>query len=183
MTVAQVKRDYGIRPVFIEQIEETLDQTAMPLYALVSGSYKHLSKWIISIEQATGSNSVDAYLKTDNPSGFHSTSETVKALFGKIKNFAYDDAIYLPVTITLDDNNYNNIKFSIRPTGEFFVGSYSRYSGVTSDSESKGGTAANSIIRSNPTVSAKLMQDVQSSIEDSDVNRKKNVSIEFKNNS
>jgi hypothetical protein len=162
LTVGKAKEKLKFPGTFFDNIEQSFENTLMPLYALSHPANSDLSgNWKIVVDKATGRNSMDSYIKTG---GTGRSANVINQLFGNIKGLEYGEAFYLPVRITLDNNDYNSIEFNVTPTGDFFVGERHRFKDEMEVSNSKGGSKINDLIKRNPDVSQKLLDSVREAL-------------------
>ena len=121
MTVGAAKKKFNLPGRFIDEIETQFTNTLMPLYALSLGNYSYVNdNWKIQVDRVRSKNAIDAHL-TFSPGFRKSYADPVfQQLFGEEP--AFGEHLYLPVTITLTNNEYNSMKFTIEKTGDFFVG-------------------------------------------------------------
>lgn len=179
MTVAQVKERTDLGKMLIGNYDDTFSNTLFPLFVIVQSENSKLANdWAITFDRNAESqrkNAITAYITSYGPDEGRRTSDTVRDILKDVTGYAVADKLALAVTITLDNGDYNSMKFSVIPRGDFFILNGDTQEKSTSDAAEK----ANQLLK-NSSVRQRLMDDVQQALENSNLAQHKNVTIQLK---
>ena len=182
MTVAQVKKSYDFTGIFIDSIEDTMQNVYFPLYSAATRNYSYFAnEWSMRVVEVANKSSIRVMLVRDGRQSYDGPeTQRMAAVFDDIeqgKEFKYQQAIVVPAVISIESNDYNTIKFSIDLTGKFELKS-SIGAGEYSLDDDELSVLRNQKLK-NVDMQKLLLGDVQEAIEKSKLNSFKTVSVVF----